>query len=167
MNSEINKLFLNLNLADNPHQMIKKSNLKFEYAENQGIEWTGGNTKIYNTKFGNNDLIQSSILNGQIYIKQNEAEEKNGIYEILERIEFKNQDELMNEFYSLTSRFEKLGFKSKEIMTENENFEVKSHTNQIFIKYEDNIAELTFGYSLSQKESKNYVLIINFKNKIN
>ena len=166
MNNKINKLFLNLSLEKNPTEIVKDTNLKFEYGENQGVEWTGGNTKIYTTKFEKNELIHSKILNGQLLIKQNEKEIEKEFYEIIQRLEFENQEDLLFEFTTLSSEFEKYGFKSKETITENEKFEVKSQINQIFLKSENNISNLTFGYSIPDKNGKTFVLIINYKNKL-
>ena len=166
MNNKINKLFLNLSLEKNPTEIVKDTNLKFEYGENQGVEWTGGNTKIYTTKFEKNELIHSKILNGQLLIKQNEKEIEKEFYEIIQRLEFENQEDLLFEFTTLSSEFEKYGFKSKETITENEKFEVKSQINQIFLKSENNISNLTFGYSIPDKNGKTFVLIITYKNKL-
>lgn len=164
MKADLEKLFLNLNLEKSPKEMINSSNLKFNFGENRGVDWTGGNTKIYDAKFAKNELIESKILNGQILIKQNDSEIQKGQFDILQRIEFQNKEELINEFYSLTKRFEKFGFKTKETIIENENFEIKSQTNQILLNSDSKIAELVFGYTLMDK--KLYTLIITYKNKI-
>lgn len=164
MNKKLNHLFLDLDLSLTPEEMIKKSTLKFEYGVNQGVAWTGGNTKTFITKFKEHQLIESKINGGQIFIKQSDKELQSGSYEITERIDFQNSDDLVNEFHKLSSIYDESAFKSKNLITENNNHEIISQYNEILIKSEGNISKLTIGYSLPNISDQLPFLIISYKN---
>ncbi|MBD3907088.1 hypothetical protein NAL32_20540 [Chryseobacterium sp. Ch-15] len=164
MNKKIDPLFLDLDLSLTPEEMIRKSNLKFEYGVNQGVAWTGGNVKTFITKFKEHPLIESKINGGQIFIKQNDKELQSRSYEITERIDFQNSDDLVNEFYKLSSIYDENAFKSKNLITENNNHEIISQYNEILIKSGVNTSKLTIGYSLSNIHDQPTFLIISYKN---
>lgn len=166
MNEKLNKLFLDLDLSSTPEIMIKKSSLRFDYGINQNVAWTGGKTKTFITKFDKHTLIESNIIGGQIFMRQNERESQNGIYEITERIDFQSIEDVINEFYKLSSIYEENAFKVKTINTEGKDSEIISQYTEILYKSDSKISKITFGYSLPSENEQRPCLLISFKNKI-
>lgn len=164
MNTKLNRLFLDLDLSSTPEMMTKKSNLQFDYGINQGVEWTGGNTKMFIAKFDKHELIESKIEEGQIFIRQNDREEKLGIYEITERISFTSTEDLISEFYKLSSIYEESAYKVKNFNTENEDHEIISQYNEIIFSLDSKKCKIILGYTMPIENNQKPSLIISFKN---
>lgn len=166
MNEKLNQLFLDLDLSSTPEIMTKNSFLKFDYGISKGVEWTGGDSKMFIAKFDKHSLIKSQIKGGQIFIRQNNRESQLGVYEITERIDFHNIEDVINEFNKLSSIYEENSFKVKNLNTESTDYEITSQYNEIFFKSESKISKIIIGYSLPKENGQAPSLLISFKNII-
>ncbi|MDC8099430.1 hypothetical protein [Chryseobacterium rhizosphaerae] len=157
MNAQLKKLFLDLDLTSNPKTMVNKSSLKFEYIIRQGISWgkTEGNTSNFVAKFDKNPIIESSIKEGQISIIQKDEDVQSGNFSINERIWFYNEEDMMNEYNKLTESFEKLGYRVKNSIVQNEYFETKYENTEILMETDSKKYTLNVGYYLPPKDEEN------------
>ena len=164
MNEQLKNLFLDLDLTSNPKIMANNSFLKFEYMVRQGISWgkTGGNTSNFVAKFDKNPLIESRIKEGQITIIQKDEEIQSGTFSINERIWFYNYEDMMNEYRKICSSFEKLGYRVKNTIVENDNFETKNEITEILMKTDSKKSTLTIGYHLPSKDEEDKVYFLAF-----
>jgi hypothetical protein len=169
INEQLSKLFLNLDLALPPRTMVTKSTLKFEQGRNQGIGWgkTSNSTDTFITEFDKNPLIESRIRRGKITIIQKDEEVRAGVFSINERIWFHSSEDMMNEYYKICFSFEKLGYRVKNTIVENDNFETKNETTEIRMESDSKKSSLTIGYTLppEDEENKEYFLAIIYTNQ--
>lgn len=173
MNEQLSKLFLFLDLTSSPKEMVAKSSLKFEYGINRGINYrnkndntTSNDTFTFGTSFTKNPLIESKIKEGQISILQQSVEVKSGHFTIHEKIEFLNEDDMIKEYYNMCSIFEKLGYRVKNIIIQNDDFKTKSENTEILMETNSNKSTLTIGYYLppDYEEDKEYFLAFVYTN---
>ncbi|UKB85673.1 hypothetical protein LF887_08635 [Chryseobacterium sp. MEBOG06] len=164
MNEELNKLFLDLDLASSPKNMVNKSPLKFEHIVRQGISWgnAGGNVSDFVARFDKNPLIESSIKEGQISIIQKDEDIQSGNFSITERVWFYNKEDMINEYHKLIESFEKLGSRVKNSTIQNEDFDTKYENTEILMETDSKKSTLTIGYHLPPREEEDKLYFLAF-----
>jgi len=172
IHDRLSKLFFDLDLNKSFRQTSLKSSLRFEYGINRGVSFrneNGGNTystdtSTYEADFIKNPLIESPITEGHISIRQQAQETILDKYLIVERIGLLNADDMLNEYYKLCSLFEKFGYRVKNTLIQNDNFETKSELTEIFMEQDGKKSTLSIGYRMPLKKEKEYFLSINYTN---
>lgn len=153
MNEQLQKLFLDLDLAGNPHEIAKKSKLKFESGTNRTVSWgRSDNISAYVASFDKNYFIESSIKKGILTIIPKTSDMKKNVFSLNERVWFYNHDDMQKEFLKICSIFEKFAVRVKNTAIQNENFEIISENTEIIF---DTNHKLTIGYHLPVKNEKN------------
>ncbi|MBB4807027.1 hypothetical protein HNP38_002331 [Chryseobacterium defluvii] len=152
--SDLNSLFLGLNVESKPEKMIIGLPLKFEkFLRKQ--EQTGEPITIYIADFQKDDRISSKLLNGEVRIEQKNYEVELGRHSVFLRLAFQNYDDLIEEYTRLYTKFE--GYASN-IMTEspeNENDYGRQISNILTIKDDFSVKKLSFVYLIPNPEEKN------------
>ncbi|GAA5089280.1 hypothetical protein GCM10023210_13890 [Chryseobacterium ginsengisoli] len=174
MKEDLSKLFLDLDLDLAPKLMIANSLLQFEWGANRGLMWTNdcktesNDTHTFITKFGKHPFIESTFKKGILTVTQTTEEMETDVFSIHENFEFDNPDDMINEYNRLLPVFEKFGYRVKNSIVQNENFETKFENTEILIGSEQKKAELTISYSMPPKKGKNksYHLIILYVNQV-
>lgn len=164
MNENLQKLFLDLDLTQNPHEIVKKSKLRFGNGTNRIINWGGTDTVAdYVANFDKNPFIESKIKKGIVTIIPKKSDLRNNIFTINERIWFYNREDMLKEFEKICSLFEKQVYKVKRTIIQNESFETVSENTEIII---DTNHKLTIGYYLSAKseDDKEYSMTFIYDN---
>lgn len=152
MNEQLSKLFLDLDLTSSPQKMASKSPLKFESGINQTISWgkPTNNTGSYVADFNKNELIKSKIEKGIITIISKDQND----FSINERIWFLTYEDMLDEYNRVCSSFEKLGYRVKSTIIQDDNFETKSENTEILMETNSKKSILTIGYYLPPKDEK-------------
>lgn len=167
-NEHLSRLFLDLDLTSSPENMAKKSPLKFEYGINQTVSWgkPASNAGNYVAVFDKHELIKSKIKTGLITIISKDQSAISNDFSINERIWFLTYEDMLNEYNSICSSFEKLGYRVKNTITQYDNFETKSENTEILIKTDSRKSTLIIGYYLPPKDDNNkeYCLAIVYSN---
>ncbi len=170
---QLKKLFLNLDLKGNFHDVIKGSPLTFEYGISRGVPLHDENGKIlYNDKsnyfanFAENPLIESKIRSGIISIAQQSQEIQSGHFSIHETVCFSSEEAMMKEYYKLTGLFEEFAYKVKTSMILKENDDIKLEDTEILIKTETGKATLHISYHFPDgwQEREEYQLVFIYSN---
>lgn len=170
MNEQLSKLFLDLDLTSSPENMAKKSPLRFEYGINQTVNWgkPGTNAGNYVAAFDKHELIRSKIKTGLITIISKDQNAMSNDFSINERIWFLNYEDMLNEYNSICSSFVKLGYRVKNTITQNDNFETKSDNTEILIEKDSKKSKLIIGYYLPPNDDndKEYCLAFVYTNNL-
>lgn len=164
MNEQLQKLFLDLELAGNPHEIAKKSKLKFESGTNRTISWgRSDDISDYVVSFDKNPFIESKIKKGVLTIIPKTSDIRNNVFSLNERIWFYNVDDMQKEFIKICSIFEKLAVRVKNTAIQNENFETVSESTEIEF---DTNQKLTIGYQLpvNNEKNKEYSIVFIYDN---
>ncbi|MBT2559829.1 hypothetical protein J7E50_18060 [Pedobacter sp. ISL-68] len=171
VNSQLKKLFLDLEINLPPKLMVGYSSLTFEWSIRKGISWDkdkpdSEDTHIFNTRLSENPFITGPIKEGQISLIQTNKEMEQGRYSIHQKVVFYNADDMINEYNNSTSLFEKFGYKIKTSTIQNENFETKFELTEILMENESKKCKLTISYSVPAKKEKvkEYSLVFVFTN---
>lgn len=168
MKEKLSELFLGLDLTSNLQNMVTNSPLKFEYGVNRTISWekSSNNMGNYVANFDKHELIKSKIKKGLIIIASKEQNILTNDFSINERIGFYNEDDMISEYHKLTESYEKLGYRVKNSIVQNEDFETKFENTEILIEKDSKKSALTIGYYLPLKEEKvkEYFLTVVYTN---
>lgn len=168
MNEQLNRLFLDLDLSLNLKDMVQKSSLKFEYGVNQTVNWgtNNNNTGDYIATFDKNPFMDAKIKKGVITIIPGKQDAQANSFSINERVWFNSKVEMVNEYNKICTSFEKLGYKVKNTIVQNDNFETRSENTEILMEFGSKKSTLTIGYYLPLKgeNNKEYVLAFIYTN---
>jgi hypothetical protein len=170
---QLKKLFLNLDIKETFHNVVKSSPLAFEYGVSRGVPLHDENGKIfYNEKFSyfanfdENPLIESKIKKGIISVGQQSQEVQSGHFSVHETVNFSSEEAMMKEYYKLTALFEEFAYRVKTFMILKENDDIKLEDTEIFIKTEAGKVTLHISYHFPDgwQEREEYQLVFVYSN---
>lgn len=166
-NDEVKKLYLGLNLNQNPSKVIESEELNFEIKKlNTGSERKGHLKKLIScvTHFNNHPNINSDIKSGSISIEYYEPKHKEQKFEWDLIMIFNDKIEMLIEYEELVHRFEKYSLKTKIYEREKDESGVFYSSTEFHLSIQEESPRLSFTYN--KLSDKGYLIIITYNPKL-
>ncbi len=148
--SEVQKLYLGLNLNQLPSKVVKESKLDFEFEKNIYGSESKGNLKTlvsFITLYENHPNINSDIKKGSILIEYYEPEKIKNVYGWDLRMLFKNELDMIIEYDKLINQFEKYSLKTKVYEKEKDELGIVFKTTVFHLSVDEKFPSISFHYN--------------------
>jgi hypothetical protein len=148
--SEVQKLYLDLNLNQLPTKVIQESKLDFEFEKNTYGSESKDNLKTlvsYITLYENHPNINSDIKKGSILIEYYEPEKIKNVYGWDLRMMFENEFDMIIEYDKLINQFEKYSLKTKVYEKEKDELGIVFKTTVFHLSVDEKLPSISFHYN--------------------
>lgn len=157
---EVQKLFNGIPVHEGIQEIVKKSNLKFDYGKTISILGSHENWVTHLNKF---EYLESPTKEIKLELSQGSEDKKNACYTSSLRLFYQNEEIMAEEFFRIKEKFEILGEKVDTETVLTEDYIMKRQSVIVYFNKEKQIPYLGFSFS-KDEEYNEYQVFVHYQN---